>query len=134
MWLVHPWNLGQAAPGLGGQTLKIGLLVADFHRAWPWSTRRWQFVGSRMAELSDQCWYGDAAALGAALAGARSVRSVAEPHLAAWLPGWAQCQAAPGLFPPVEPLCDSFSRWWARSTRGMVTAGDLLDRAERQPR
>jgi deoxyribodipyrimidine photo-lyase len=96
--------------------------VADFHRAWPWSERRWRFVGSRMAEIATGRWHGDAAAIGAALAGARSVRSIAEPHLAAWLPRWAECEAAPALFPPVGRRCDSFSQWWARVSRGLNSA------------
>jgi deoxyribodipyrimidine photo-lyase len=126
VWLVHPWNLGPLPDGLPADTLVIGLFVAEFHRAWPWSERRWRFVGRRMAELAALRWHGDAAAIGAALAGARSVRSTAEPHLAAWLQHWAECEAAPALFPPVNARCDSFSQWWARTARGLDTAADLL--------
>ncbi len=125
VWLVHPWNLG-ALPALPPGTLVLGLFVADFHRAWPWSERRWRFVGARMAELTSQRWHGDAAAIGVALAGARRVRSVDEPHLAPWLARWAECVAAPALFPPVAGRCDSFSRWWLRATRGLSSAADLL--------
>ncbi|MCU0922756.1 MAG: deoxyribodipyrimidine photolyase [Burkholderiaceae bacterium] len=125
VWLVHPWSLG-APPALPPGTLVLGLFVADFHRAWPWSERRWHFVGTRMAELAPQRWFGDAAAIGAALAGARRVRSVDEPHLAPWLPHWAECQAVPTLFPPVAGRCDSFSRWWPRATRGLDSAAELL--------
>ena len=104
----------------------LGLLVSDFHRTWPWSERRWRFVGTRMAELTSQCWHGDAAAIGAALAGARRVRCLDEPHLAPWLARWAACQAAPALFPPVARPCDAFSQWWTRASRGLSTAADLL--------
>jgi deoxyribodipyrimidine photo-lyase len=126
VWLVHPWNLGELADGLPADTRVIGLFVADFHRAWPWSERRWRFVGRRMAELTATRWHGDAAAIGAALAGARSVRSIAEPHLVPWLERWAECEAAPALFPPVNARCDSFSQWWARASRGLDSAADLL--------
>ena len=126
VWLVHPWRLGGLPPGLPAGTLVIGLFVADFHRAWPWSERRWHFVGSRMAELAVARWHGDAAAIGAALKGARSVRSIDEPHLAPWLSLWAACEATPALFPPVDRRCDSFSQWWTRATRGLDTAADLL--------
>jgi deoxyribodipyrimidine photo-lyase len=125
VWLVHPWNLG-ALPALPPDTLVLGLCVADFHRAWPWSERRWRFVGARMAELAPQRWHGDAAAIGAALSGARRVRSVDEPHLAPWLARWAECVAAPALFPPVAGRCDSFSQWWMRASRGLQSAADLL--------
>jgi deoxyribodipyrimidine photo-lyase len=79
-----------------------------------------------MAELAPQRWHDDGAAIGAALAGARRVRGVDEPHLAPWLQRWASCEAAPALFPPVAERCDSFSRWWARATRGLQAATDLL--------
>ena len=126
VWLVHPWCLGELPAALPADTVVIGLYLSDFHRAWPWSERRWRFVGSRIRELAAQSWYGDAATIGAALQGARSVRSVAEPHLATWLPRWAECLPAPALFPPVDRRCDSFSQWWTRASRGLHSAADLL--------
>ncbi len=126
VWLVHPWSLGDLPAALPAGTRVIGLYVADFHRAWPWSERRWRFVGPRLAGLVDEVWHGDAAAIAAALQGAASVRSVAVPHLAPWLARWADCLPAPALFPPVERRCDSFSQWWTRATRGLTSANDLL--------
>ena len=126
VWLVHPWNLGPLPADLPPETRVVGLFVADFHQAWPWSDRRWRFVGQRMAEIAAPCWYGDAKAIGAALQGARSVRSIDEPHLAPWLAGWADCAAAPALFASVDRRCDSFSNWWGRASRGLATAADLL--------
>ncbi|WP_397534714.1 FAD-binding domain-containing protein [Roseateles sp.] len=126
VWLVHPWSLGLLPPALPADTLVLGLFVDEFHWAWPWSERRWHFVGRRMAELADRLWQGDAAAIGSALASARSVRSVAEPHLEAWLPRWAACEPAPALFPPVARRCDSFSQWWTHASRGLHSAADLL--------
>jgi deoxyribodipyrimidine photo-lyase len=126
VWLVHPWSLGELPSSLPADTQVIGVFVADFHRLWPWNNRRWHFVGSRMAELASQRWYGDAAAIGAALNGARRVRSIAEPHLAPWLARWADCRAASALFPPVDRRCDSFSQWWTRASRGLDSAASLL--------
>lgn len=126
VWLVHPWCLGERPAALPADTVLIGICVADFHQAWPWSERRWHFVGRRMAELTAHRWYGDAAAIGAALSGARRVRSIAEPHLSRWLPRRAECEAVPALFPLVDGRCDSFSQWWARATRGLASATDLL--------
>ena len=126
VWLVHPWSLGELPASLPAETQVIGVFVADFHHAWPWSERRWHFVGSRMAELAPQRWHGDAGAIGAALKGARSVRSVVEPHLAPCLARWAECESVPTLFPPVDRRCDSFSSWWNRATRGLNTAVELL--------
>ena len=124
--MVHPWSLGELPPGLPRDALVIGVYVAEFHRTWPWSERRWRFVDRRMSELATLRWFGDSAAMAAALKGAARVRSTFEPHLAPWLAGLAQCEAAPALFPPVEARCDSFSQWWTRTTRGLDTAADLL--------
>lgn len=126
VWLVHPWSLGPLPVSLPIDTVVIGVFVADFHRAWPWSEWRWRFVGDRMTELAARRWHGDAAAIGTALAGARSVRSIAESHVAPWLPSWAKCKSAPGLFPRVDRRCDSLSQWWARTSRGLHSAADLL--------
>ncbi len=126
VWLVHPWSLGALPASLPADTQVMGVFVADFHRAWPWNERRWHFVGSRMAELATMRWHGDAGAIGAALKGARSVRSIGEPHLDRCLVRWAECEAAPALFPRVDRRCDSFSQWWMRALRGLDSAADLL--------
>ena len=126
VWLVHPWNLGDLPTSLPANTVVIGVFITDFHRAWPWSERRWRFVASRMAELTALRWQGDAASLGAALQGAAQVRSVDEQHLEPWLPRLAVCEARIELFPAVERRCDSFSQWWTRASRSFTTASDLL--------
>jgi deoxyribodipyrimidine photo-lyase len=126
VWLVHPWNLGDLPPDLPAGTRLVGVFGAEFHRAWPWSERRWQFVGTRMAEQVPLRWHGDARAIGAALASAARVRSVAEPHLEPWLSRWADVVPAPSLFPPVARRCGSFSRWWTCAMRGIRSVDDLL--------
>jgi deoxyribodipyrimidine photo-lyase len=126
VWLVHPWSLGALPATLPADAVVIGIFVADFHGGWPWSAQRWRFVGSRMAELATERWHGDAAAIGDALNRARTVRSIAEPHLAPWLTKWAECEAAPALFARVDRRCDSFSQWWTRVSRGLNSAADLL--------
>jgi len=126
VWLVHPWSLGELPSDLPGDVLPIGLWVADFHRAWPWREARWRFVGERMGALARVCWWGEAAAIGRALAAARRVRVLDEPHLSPWLAEWAECRQAPRLFPRLERRCDSFSQWWTRVTRGRPQAAGLL--------
>jgi deoxyribodipyrimidine photo-lyase len=125
VWLVHPWSLGAWPIPSAADTVVVGIFVADFHDRRPWAARRWRFVGSRMAELAAQRWHGDAAAIGAALQHARSVRGIAEPHLGPWLPTWAACESAPALFAPVDRRCDSFSQWWARVSRGLHSVAEL---------
>ena len=126
VWLVHPWSLGSLPASLPAGTVVIGLFLHNFHQVWPWSERRWKFVATRMADMVALRWQGDAAAIAAALAGARSVRSMDEPHLGAWLPSLAHCEASPALFSPVDARCDAFSQWWKQAVRGVDTAADLL--------
>jgi len=126
VWLVHPWSLGALPADLDRDACVIGLFVDDFHRAWPWSERRWQFVGTRMAELAAQRWHGDAQAIGQALSTAKRVRSLAEPHLAPWLPRWAGCVPVAPLFPDLAYRFNSFSPWWAQVSRGLRSIDDLL--------
>ena len=122
VWLIHPWAL-RTPPDLSADTLCVGIYLTEFHNTWPWSHQRWNFVGTRMAELSDVCWHTDAATLQHALRDARSVRTVADPHID--LGASAQIQAAPHLFAEVNYACSSFSQWWTRSTRGVATLHDL---------
>ena len=120
VWLVHPWNLGELPATLPAGTVVVGMLLTDFHNAWPWSERRWQFVTSRMAELTSVRWLADAATIGAALSGARSVRSIDELQLKPWLSHLADCQSAPALFAAVDRCCNSFSKWWTQVSRGEI--------------
>jgi len=133
VWLVHPWSLGELPADLPADAVVLGVYLADFHRAWPWAERRWRFVGRRMAELTPLRWWGSAAELTQALSGARRVQALGDPHLARWLPRMAQLRPAPTLFPPVERRCDSFSQWWTRATRGLVSSTDLLARSSGHP-
>jgi deoxyribodipyrimidine photo-lyase len=126
VWLVHPWSLGPLPAHLPPTTRVVGLWLADFHQAWPWHAHRWQFVGQRMAQITPLQWHGTASQVQAALAGAQSVGTVAQPHLHPWLDELATCHAAPQLFAHVPTLCTSFSQWWTRATRGLRTAADVL--------
>ncbi|HQN11833.1 MAG TPA: FAD-binding domain-containing protein [Quisquiliibacterium sp.] len=113
VWLVHPWALGDVPSDLPAGTRVLGVCVSEFHRAWPWSARRWSFVGARMAALAPVRWSGPVDAIAAALATARSVQTLDDPHLSPWLRQWARVRAAPALFPEVDRRCDSFSKWWS---------------------
>lgn len=126
VWLVHAWSLGALPDDLPRGTRVVGVFGAEFHLGWRWDERRWRFVGERMGELVPLRWFGDARAIGEALASARSVRSLAEPHLAPWLERWADLVEAPDLFPEVPRRCDSFSQWWTRAMRGIHSVDELL--------
>jgi deoxyribodipyrimidine photo-lyase len=126
VWLVHPWALRAPPADLPTDAAVIGVYPRDYHEAWPWPEARWRWVDAAMAAVKAERWFVDAASLRAALAGAASVRSVADPHLPAWLADIARLDDAPRLFAPVTRRCTSFSQWWTRVTRGLADAQELL--------
>jgi deoxyribodipyrimidine photo-lyase len=126
VWLVHPWALRAPPPDVAADAVVIGVYLREFHDEWPWPLSRWNWVDTAMAQVAQQRWWVDAEGLTTALAGAARVRSVADPHIAHWLEGVAQLDAAPALFPTVERHCSSFSQWWTRTTRGIKSAEELL--------
>jgi len=112
VWLVHPWSLGKLPEHLSANTVIIGVYVAEFHLAWPWSEKRWQFVNSRMAELTTERWYGNTSSIIAALEGANQVSGFSEAHVSTFLPAPMLSEMTPCLFSQVDRRCDSFAKWW----------------------
>ena len=116
VWLVHPWNLGDAPQG----AVVVAWLCPEFHARHPWSVRRWDWVLARMRALSSSWVLGDATALGAALSGAAQVRVLATPHRAyrdafakAALQHPQFCSAAPPQWlPAVAKPCRSFTSYY----------------------
>ena len=112
VWLVHPWSLGELPEHLSANTVIIGVYVAEFHLAWPWSEKRWQFVNSRMAELTTERWYGNTSSIIAALESANQVSGFSEAHVSTFLPATMLSEMTPCLFSQVDRRCDSFAKWW----------------------
>jgi deoxyribodipyrimidine photo-lyase len=129
VWLVHTWALRAPPPDLPAGTVRVAVCEQGFHRRWGWSERRWRFVATRMAALADHLWWADAGELGATLAAARSVRSVADPHLGALLDGVAHLDAEPALFAEPARRCPSFSQYWRCVSRGVRRLDELLSDA-----
>ena len=118
--LVHPWSLGPTPEGV----LRVGVLDLAFHRRWPWSAARWQFVGTRLKQACDVLWAGEPEALLQALRSAQSLRGTHNPHLA---PGFADLplQAAPRLLQWPEERSRSFTQFWLGATKDMHDAAEL---------
>lgn len=119
VWLIHPWALGEPPADLPAGCLHLGWWPAEHHATWPWSAARWCFVGTRMAALATLRWHGSRQQLAQALAGARSVQTQADGHVAAWLPPGVRVRAPQRLFAEVGRPCASFSGWWHQATRGL---------------
>ena len=120
LWLVHPWALRAPPTDLPAGTVAVAISVADWHRRWPWSAARWAFVGTQQAALAPLRWHADAATLTEALAGARAVHVMDDPHLRQALGAQAAAMdihwhPLPRLFAPVSAGCGSFSQWWRRT-------------------
>ena len=122
VWLVHPWSLGELPNQLSPDTIFVGVCIEEFHRAWPWSEKRWQFVNARMADLTTERWYGSASSILAALKSAKLVNGLSEAHISGYLPSHLLGEMTRCLFPQVDRRCDSFSRWWK-----IVSAGQRVE-------
>jgi len=125
VWLVHPWALGDAPADLPEGCMLLGWWPTELHAAWPWSPRRWAFVGERLSALAPVQWRATSVELTDGLATARSVHTLAHPQVAAVLPACVQQRVPPDLFPDVDRLCPSFSSWWNRCTKGVKHLSDL---------
>ena len=79
----------------------------------------------RMAELTSLRWHADQHTLTQALAGARSVQTVADPHISPLLPPRVVQRQPLDLFGEVRMHCSSFSVWWKHATRGVNRLSDL---------
>ncbi len=125
VWLVHPWALGEPPTDLPAGCLRMGWWPTGHHAAWPWSAARWTFVGVRMAAVASVCWQGTGHDLAQVLRHARTVQTLADPHVGPWLPTQVLQRAPMHLFAEVDRPCASFSSWWNCSTRGVKRLADL---------
>lgn len=119
VWLVHPWALRLPPADLAAGTQVVAIGLAEWHTARPWSPARWDFVGTQQAALAEHRWFGNIEALRRALAGARSVRAVDDPHISDGLRKLRSdivLHPVPRLFVPVAEVCGSFSQWWSRTS------------------
>ncbi|MGA0839416.1 MAG: FAD-binding domain-containing protein [Pseudomonadales bacterium] len=144
VWLVHPWSLRLMPPA--AETLSerppvvIAVIDKDIHAAWPWGAARWAFVTERMAALTTLRWCGSRSELQNALAAARTVRYIPNPHFRT-LDGaetlGINTTPAPELplFPEPGRACSSFSQYWQKVTKNATTLRALcaLDSKETRP-
>ncbi len=122
--LVHAWALGERpAPPAG--VIRVGVWAKPGPAGLPWGATRWDFVMPRMQSMCDLMWAGTADELAQALGHADALQGISNPHLPAQ---WAQwpLQAAAGLLPLQALRCNSFSQFWARATKGLSQATELL--------
>ena len=125
VWLVHPWSLGEPPADLPAGCMCVGWWPTEHHDAWPFSILRWTFVGTRMAAMAPLICHGSRQDLALALDRARSVHTLADPHISELLPTQVAQRAPLRLFANVSVSCGSFSTWWKLSVRGVKRLEDL---------
>lgn len=115
--VIHPWSLEGRVPGLR----QVGLLHADFHRRFPWSARRWDFVLRRMRRICDAVYFGDLATVASGLAPPERLLAVATLN-----PGyreglelsvWGCLAPPPTALPELDAAMPSYSRWFKAQCR-----------------
>lgn len=119
--LVHPWMLEDTS----FDGLRLGVIHLPFHARFPWSQQRWDFMLTRMREVTDQIFIGDLSDLHASLATANSVQSIAtyNPGYRELLPQLcSDLQDARRAFADPEQPCRSFSAFWSASTKSKQDA------------
>lgn len=117
-WLVHPWSLHlpEAHPDQA-----IGILVADFHAAHPWSALRWNWMLSSMTRVTRGVLVGTRAALIAQLAPHAARLHAVEtlnPFYRDVVAKVGQRSPPPRAFPDPERLHRSFSSFWHSLSKG----------------
>lgn len=125
VWLVHPWALGQPPSDLPADVVRLGWWPSDHHDRWPWREARWRFVSQRMAELTELSCHIDPAGLLEVLKSARSVQTMADPHVLPYMPAVVKLREPLRLFVQVDRPCQSFSAWWRMATLGVSRLDDL---------
>ena len=119
--LVHPWMLDhQTFDGL-----RVGVIHLPFHKQFPWSSKRWDFLMQRLPSVTDALFIGDLNDLRQVLDKAAHVESVQtlNPGYRERLPALCtQLREVPRRFPNPEKPCRSFSAFWSICTQGDESA------------
>jgi deoxyribodipyrimidine photo-lyase len=124
--LVHPWDLIEVPDNAGSHShqnnaiVDVAWLCPAFHTALPWSQARWDWVLARLNHITPLMVVGDAAALAPLLAGAQTVQVQLTKNAAylasiqALIPAVPQLNTTlePALLPPVDKLCNSFTKYY----------------------
>jgi deoxyribodipyrimidine photo-lyase len=114
--LIHPWAL---RPHLGKAPC-VGILLSDFHKTFPWSAARWQFVLSAMYECStDICIADNAAGMNLPKANIAATHYPIYKSLTDSLRAQgANVMAAMPAFIDPATLQKSFSSYWHHAKKG----------------
>jgi deoxyribodipyrimidine photo-lyase len=113
-FLMHPWSLH-----CPDDCTAIGVINLDFHREYPWSERRWQFVVESMISRCSHILCGTTETLAAQLNGYQlQATQTLNPHYSNLIARVAPFAVAqPRAFTNPKTLKRSFSSFWAHVSR-----------------
>ena len=116
--LVHPFSLAprDLANNSAG-TVRIGVIHLPGHAQWPWSEKRWQFVLTAMAQITDAIWVGDVGKLVVPKGVKVSAQATLYPGYRDALGKIATLVDAPRLLPNPSMACRSFTKFYERARR-----------------
>jgi deoxyribodipyrimidine photo-lyase len=102
--------------------LRVGVIHLPFHRRFPWSASRWEFVMTRLAAITDRVFIGDLADLPRVI---RATQITTEHTLN---PGYREALDTIATTPPTPPArlinwpaqtCLSYSKFWQQAHPGL---------------
>lgn len=104
-----PTEFESAIERSSASTPAVGVLLAEFHRRWPWSAARWQFIGARMSALCERVLWCETPL-------PVTLRGRSDPHALPWL-GGMDLDPEQRMFAEPGMRCKSFSQFWTRVNR-----------------
>ncbi|MFN3629661.1 MAG: FAD-binding domain-containing protein [Casimicrobiaceae bacterium] len=117
-WLVHPWSLHVPE---GSPEQAVGLIVTEFHTAYPWSAMRWHWVLVAMTQASRAVLIGTRDELLARLAPHATRLHAIEtlnPFYRDVIASLGQRTPPPRAFPDPQRLHRSFTSFWHAISKG----------------
>jgi deoxyribodipyrimidine photo-lyase len=128
--IVHPWCMGEYLTRDGSKQ-RMGLIHLPFHAQHPWTYERWKFVLTRMRQVTDMVFIGDASELGATLKSAHTV-STQNPGYRQVFDAMAknndfQRLDEPAQFGSQPELCPSFTQFYQKVRADSVKLMAIVD-------
>ena len=122
--LIHPWDLAEPAMETN-QKQRLGIIHLPFHAEFPWSERRWNFVMTRMREVTSDIFMGDVREL------IRENKNIKFSATATYNFGYREALSASNvLLSPIrrftddpEKMCGSFTKFWSAIGRERANKG-----------
>lgn len=137
--LIHPWDLKACTKAVDSdegthQTLKVGIILEEFHRRFPWSDARWKFVMDCMNAHCDAIWVIEKPGLNPVKnalkdfvehGGTVQMKDCLNPAYSSALDSWpVNRQEVETILPNPSMFQQSFSRFYSKATS---RAGSLED-------